>query len=242
MQTINLIKPITRNYLRDKTSLFYGIFFNPAIYLIVAFIAKSRGYSDYGQKIFYGVLMMSILTIAIFNFPIMLSDFIERGVNKRLYIAPINMVQYFVSVLIPQLLMIVMSLIPLYLIGLIFEVDFISLSPLFIVFILLSSILLLAIALFIVSFFREITSLKAVSNLLYFYFLLLGDIFFSTENMSPLFKDLAALNPVHHLMSILNWILSSSSISTLNILVPVIWLVVAVMIFKVNFKKVMQYE
>ncbi|MCS7175383.1 ABC transporter permease [Pseudothermotoga sp.] len=212
---------------------------------------EKRGISrefKYTTYIFPAILLMSILSLAVFNLSLNLIYNREAGVNKKLYTTPIKALEYFFSLGLSIFVSMVLSCILIYMMGLgVYKVSTLSLSLSFIAKLLYSMLVCFSIGMMIVSFCKRFSTAMVVAQISYQIMMFLGGFYFPILSIDmPFFiKAIAYVLPTTYLVENLRVSLYHSvyDLSQLQLwLVPSVWFVASIVLFSLNFKKVMAYE
>ncbi|MEN3008144.1 ABC transporter permease [Pseudothermotoga sp.] len=212
---------------------------------------EKRGTSrefKYTTYIFPAILLMSVLSLAVFNLSLNLIYNREAGVNKKLYTTPIKALEYFFSLGLSIFVSMVLSCIIIYMMGLgVYKVSTLSLSSSFIIKLLYSMLVCFSIGMMIVSFCKRFSTAMVVAQISYQIMMFLGGFYFPILSIDmPFFiKAIAYVLPTTYLVENLRVSLHHSvyDLSQLQLwLVPSLWFVASIVLFSLNFKKVMAYE
>ncbi|MDN5338468.1 MAG: type transport system permease protein [Thermotogaceae bacterium] len=210
---------------------------------------KNQNQSTFSYKdyIFPGIVLMTILSVSLFNQNIGLAYNKERGTNKKLYTTPIKPLQYFSSFLITMLIIILISLVLLYVFAIfVYKVNASNiLSSKFILSILLSMITLLSFGMMLTSIFKKTSTIVVTGQIMNQVLMFLGGLYFPVFDAPWAIRWIVYLLPTTYLGELLRWCIGYkiSNIPFQHLLiVPMGWILFSIVIFSVNFKKVMGYE
>jgi ABC-2 type transport system permease protein len=201
---------------------------------------------DYVTYLFPGVIIMSILAVSLFNGPLSMIETKESGVTKKLYTTSIAPATYLGAQILKLFSLIFISLVIFYTFVLLFydlgPVIF-NISFLFRIF--YSSIVLLGFGLMIASFTKKGSTAMVFSQIANQVLMFLGGLYFPVFDIPWTIRWLVYVLPTTYLVELLRTSIGYgvSSINTVFLfLVPGIWLIASIVLFTVNFKKVMGYE
>lgn len=202
-------------------------------------LKKSLKYKDF---LFPGILMMSILTISIFNMPIGIITDVENGIIKKLNTTPIKSYHYFFAFGMSNFLVLILSIVLFY-----FEAYFLKVtneiySIRFILFLIYSSITALSFGLLFSSFFKKISTISVVSNIVYQMTIFLSGLYFSVKTTPWFIRWYVYFNPATYLVDGMRNLLEGKTVGGINYLIPAIWFVIGLVIFSINYKRMMKYE
>ncbi len=211
-------------------------------------IQRQASKFNYNNYIFPGILLMALLSIGIFNLSLNLIYNRTEGVNKRIYTTPTNGLEYFFSMILSFIFMMIISAVLVYLVGLtMFKVDGSVLSFDFIVRLIFSMLVSLSLGMMISSFFKKFSSALVFCQISYQLLMFLGGLYFPVLNFGmPKFMNYIALAlPTTYLVENLRTVIGQSPYKFSSVQlwgVPGVWLVVGLLVFLFNFRKVMSYE
>ena len=189
---------------------------------------------------------MMILSVALLNSPIGLIQYRESGVNKKLYTTPLRSLEYFAGHFVKLIITMLISLVLLYLVatfvyrvgGSIFDIRFI-LTLLF------SMIVTISFGLMIASFSKKLSTVSVLGQTLYQIMMFLGGLYFPVFDLPWGIRWLVYALPTTYLVElsrrVMGYQFAPLSVGWL-IVVPLIWTTFSLLVFAVNFKKVMGYE
>ncbi|AEH50451.1 ABC transporter permease [Pseudothermotoga thermarum] len=203
---------------------------------------------NYNNYIFPGIILMAILSIGIFNLSLNLIYNRTEGVNKRIYTTPTNGLQYFFSMILSFTFMMIISAVLVYSVGLtIFKVDKSVLSLDFIVRLIFSMLVSLSFGMMIASFFKKFSTAMVFCQISYQLLMFLGGLYFPVLNfgMPKIMNYIALSLPTTYLVENLRTVIGQSPYNFSSIQlwgVPAIWLIAGLVVFLLNFRKVMSYE
>jgi len=196
-------------------------------------------YRDY---LFPAIILMSVLTVAVFNMPFDFSFNVEKGIFKKLSSSPIKGGEFFVSFLLSHIILLIMSLIVLYIEAYLFNVSTNIYKPSFIGYTFFSIMIILSVGLFLSSLYKNMGAAGAISQLIYQATIFLSGFYFDVTNSPWIIRWYVYFNPVTYLVDGMRKIMLGSSISLINILVPVIWMISSILIFSLTFKGMVYNE
>ncbi|TGG89039.1 ABC transporter permease [Geotoga petraea] len=196
---------------------------------------------DYNQFIFPGIIVMSIFTVSIFNLPIAYVSDIETKIIKRIKSTPVKGYQYFLSLLISNLFILLLSFIIIYVVGYyngienIFNINFMML----IIYYLICGI---SFGLLIASFFKKIASVSVFTNIIYFLTIFLSGLYFPVKDVPWAIRWFVYFNPGTYMVDGLRNFLDNNMIDLNQIVIPLIWAILGVTIFSVSYRRLIKDE
>ncbi|MDI3495300.1 MAG: type transport system permease protein [Pseudothermotoga sp.] len=201
-------------------------------------------YKDY---IFPGIILMAILSVSLFTQNIGLAYNKEKGVNKKLFTTPIRPMQYFFSFMVSMFVIIFISLVLLYIFAIfVYKIEPSNiLSSKFILSILFSIVTLLSFSMMLVSIFKKTSTIVVTGQIMNQMLMFLGGLYFPIFDVPWAIRWLVYLLPTTYLGELLRWCVGykvSNIPFQYLLIIPIGWFLVSVVIFSVNFKKVMGYE
>jgi len=202
---------------------------------------------NYKEYIFPGIVLMAILSVSLFTQNIGLAYNREKGINKRLYTAPVKPIQYFLAFITTMLIMISISIALLYVLAInVYKVETVKvLDPKFMLFTLFSAITLLSFGMMLISIFKKTSTVVVIGQIMNQIMMFLGGLYFPIFDVPWAIRWIVYLLPTTYLGELLRGCMGYR-VSTIPfeylILVPSIWLIISIAIFSFNFKKVMGYE
>ncbi|BBE29921.1 ABC transporter [Tepiditoga spiralis] len=202
-------------------------------------LKKSLKYKDF---LFPGILMMSILTISIFNMPIGIITDVESGIIKKLNTSPIKSYHYFFAFGLSNFLVLILSISLFYFEAYLLKVTNVIYSIQFIIFLIYSAITALSFGLLFASFFKKISTISVVSNVAYQMTIFLSGLYFSVKTTPWFIRWYVYFNPATYLVDGMRNLLEGKSVGGINYLIPAIWFVIGIVTFSINYKRVMKYE
>lgn len=223
-------------------------------YKVVEFAAKPVEKQERSHKFHYptyvfpAILLMAVMSLAIFNFPLWLINNREEAVNKKLYTTPTSSFEYLLSLGLGLSISMIISCVVIYITGLTFyKVSTFCLSIDFILKLLYSIAVCFSMGIVVVSFCRKFSTALVVSQIAYQLLMFLGGFYFPVLNfnMPEPVKFVARVMPTTYLAENLRHSLGLKfySFSQMELwLIPGLWVIASVAVFSVNFKKVMGYE
>lgn len=223
-------------------------------YKNIEFVAKSvekqtrsNGF-HYPTYVFPAILLMAIMSGALFTLPLGLIYNREQAVNKRLYTTPTDSFDYLSSLGLSLFTSMVLSCVLIYVMGLtVYKIDNLCLSVGFISKLLYSIAVCFSLGIVVVSFCRRFSTALVVTQIAYQILMFLGGFYFPVLNfdMPRLIKILARVIPTTYLVENLRYSLGLHFYNFSQIelwLIPGFWIIASVIVFSLNFKKVMGYE
>lgn len=214
----------------------------------VAVEKETENEFHYATYIFPGILLMSVLSIAVFNLPLTLIYNRYEGINKKLHTTPVGVLDYFTSLSLSLVSMMIISCVVVYSMGIfIYGVSHNCLSGEFLVKLFYAMIVCSGLGIMIASFCKKISTAMVISQISYQILMFLGSFYFPVlnYNMPEFLKVIARMLPTTYLVEDLRVSLGYNfySFSAFDLWVlPGIWFAISMLIFMVNFKKVMGYE
>jgi len=201
----------------------------------------------YGEYIFPGIILMSIISISLFNLSLGLSYNRTSGVNKKLYTTPIKPLQYFSSFVFTMFILMMIALVLLYSFAIFFYRINTSLvlNFKFVMAILLSMATMLSFGMMISSVFKKASTAIVASQIVNQILMFLGGLYFPVFDVPWAIRWLVYALPTTYLGELLRSYMGYNvSAIPLYLLfgVPLIWMAFSITIFSLNFKKVMGYE
>lgn len=202
----------------------------------------------YPTYLFPGILLMAIMSIGFFNFPLWLVFSRTLGLNKRLFATSLTPVKCLLSLVLANFIMMSISSSLVYAFGsLVYRVSPSIFCWKFVVALFFSMVISLSIGLLLVSIFPKPSSALVSSQVLYQVMMFVGGLYFPvlTYNVPNFLKYLALVLPSTHLAELMRNALGHAVYSLPNWqmwLVPTAWLIASVLLFVTRFKWVMGYE
>jgi len=201
--------------------------------------SENFSYKDY---LFPSVLLMSILTVSIFNTPLSLAYSIEKGITKKIFTTPIRSGHFFTVVLLENLILLGISILLIYIEGKIMGVSPKAFSAKYIAYLFMNVVTLISVGLLMLSVFRKLSAVNVAANILYQLMMFLGGLFFDVSHTPMIIRWFVYINPVSYMAQGLRNIINGAPLGFLNYFVPLLWIGACIIIFSLNFKKVMNYE
>ncbi len=223
-------------------------------YKTVEFIAKPVEKEERSNKFHYptylfpAILLMSVMSLAMFNFPLWLINNREEAVNKKLYTTPTSSFEYLLSLGLGLSISMILSCVLIYVIGLtVYRVNNSCIFSDFILKLLYSIVVCFSMGIVVVSFCRKFSTAMVVTQVAYQLLMFLGGFYFPILNfdMPEPVKFVARVMPTTYLVENLRHSLGLHfySFSQMELwLIPGLWIIASVVVFSINFKKVMGYE
>ena len=196
---------------------------------------------NYNQFIFPGIIVMAIFTASIFNLPISYVSDIETKIIKRIKSTPIKGYQYFLSLLISNLLILFLAFIIIYVVGYyngienIFNISFMLL----IVYYLICGI---SFGLLIASFFKKMASVSVFSNIIYFLTIFLSGLYFPVKDVPWVIRWFVYFNPGTYMVDGLRNVLDNNIVNFNQIFIPFIWTILGITFFSVSYRRLIKDE
>jgi ABC-2 type transport system permease protein len=103
-------------------------------------------------------------------------------------------------------------------------------------------ITLISVGLLMLSVFRKLSAVNVAANILYQLMMFLGGLFFDVSHTPMIIRWFVYINPVSYMAQGLRNIINGMPLGFLNYFVPLLWIGACIIIFSLNFKKVMNYE
>lgn len=201
---------------------------------------------DYAEYLFPGIVLMMILSVSLFSAPIRLMVFRNSGVHKKLYTTPIKPLEYFAAYLLKLFVVIILSFISILFVALfVYRVEIPVFSCAFLFSFLYSILVLLSMGLMFASFIKKLSTANVVGQIANQLMMFLGGLYFPVFNIPWTMRWLVYAIPTTYLAELTRRSLGYRIAPIPDhflIIVPAIWLVTSVVIFSLNFKKVMGYE
>jgi ABC-2 type transport system permease protein len=188
--------------------------------------------------LFPSVLIMTIMTVSFFNMPLTIVEYVQNGIFKRISITPAKKIDYFISFLISQFLLLILAVILLFFASRLYTISENIYSLKFISYIIFSSITGLSFGLLFASFFKKLSTLDGIANIMFFITMFLSGLFFDISNLPGILKFYTRINPITYLVDGMRNILINKPLETNMIIIPIIWFIASIVIFSYNFKKV----
>lgn len=204
-------------------------------------IEQSEPYR-YRDYLFPAIILMSILTVAVFNMPFDFSFNVEKGIFKKLSSSPITSNGFFVSFLLSHIILLIISLFVLYIEAYLFNVSPYIYKLNFISYALFSIMVILSVGLFLSSLYKNMGAAGAISQIIYQATIFLSGFYFDVTNSPWIIRWYVYFNPVTYLVDGMRKIMLGSSIALVNILIPVIWMISSILIFSLTFKRMIYNE
>jgi len=193
---------------------------------------------NYLDFIFPSMLIMAIMTVSFFNMPLSIVDYSSQGISKRISITPAKKTDYFFAFLISQFFVLILSIILLYFMSRFYNISKEMYSLKFFGFLLFSILTSLSFGLLFASFFKKISTLSAVTNVMYFLTMFLSGLYFDVSNIPMFLRWYTLINPMTYLVNGMRNILNLKSLEANMIIIPLIWFFVGIIVFSYNLKKV----
>ena len=208
---------------------------------------KDQQEFSYSLYLFPGIVLMMILSVSLFNGPIGLVINKESGINRKLFSTPMNPYQYFFANFVKVLLTMLMSLVLIYLMAIvIYKVDYRAIITWpFVGTVLMSMFVMLSFGMMVSSAVKKLSTMIVISQISLQVLMFLGGLYFPVFNVPVPLKWLVYAIPTTHLVELMRRTVgfNIAPVSrTVLLVVPAVWFVASVLIFAVNFKKVMGYE
>ncbi|MFW6119686.1 MAG: ABC transporter permease [Petrotogales bacterium] len=201
---------------------------------------------DYGTYLFPGVILMSILAVSLFNGPLSMIETRENGITKKIYTTSVTPLAYLGAQVLKLFTLIFVSMIIFYTFaGIFYDIDAEIFSLSFIFRIMYASVVLLGFGFMIASFAKKSSTAMVFSQIANQVLMFLGGLYFPVFDIPWSIRWLVYVLPTTYLVELLRTSIGYgvSSINTvLLFIVPGIWLLISIILFTVNFKKVMGYE
>ncbi|PNR89542.1 hypothetical protein X925_02645 [Petrotoga sp. 9T1HF07.CasAA.8.2] len=204
-------------------------------------IKQSEPYR-YRDFLFPAIILMSVLTVAVFNMPFDFSYYVEKGVFKRLNSTPIKGNEYFFSFLLSHLILLLISLIVLYIEAYLFDVSSYIYKPGFIAYSGFSILVILSVGLLLSSFYKNMGSAEAISQVIYQATIFLSGFYFEVTNTPWFIRWYVYFNPATYLVDGLRKLMTGNVLVPVNIIVPVIWMMASILIFSMSYKGMVYRE
>ena len=202
----------------------------------------------YPTYLFPAVILMSWLAICLFNLPLNILYNREVGINKRFFTCGVKPFEYFTSLLLSMGFIMMISCVLIYVFGMmVYRVQPSCLSLEFILKLLFTMVVFFGLGMMITALFKKSSSALVVSQIMNQILMFLGGFYFPLLNFGlpkPLEWICLAL-PTTYLVEDLRKSLGQNvySFSILHtFLVPSVWFVLSLVLFVVNFKRVMGHE
>lgn len=190
----------------------------------------------YRDFLFPAIILMSVLTVAVFNIPFEISYNLEKGIFKKLGTSPIKGNEYFLSFLLSHIILLLISLVILFFEGYLFGVNSYIYKPAFIFYTFFSILVILSVGLFLSTLYKDMSSAGAVSQIIYQATIFLSGLYFEVTNTPWIIRWYVYFNPVTYLVDGMRKIMTNTALLPANILVPVVWMIASVLIFSLNYK------
>ncbi|HEY8542660.1 MAG TPA: ABC transporter permease [Pseudothermotoga sp.] len=202
----------------------------------------------YPTYVFPAILLMSIMSGALFSLPLGLIYNREQAINKRLYTTPTNSFDYLLSLGMSLFASMALSCVLIYVMGLtVYKISALCLSIEFILKLLYSIAVCFSLGIVVVSFCRKFTTALVITQIAYQILMFLGGFYFPVLNfnMPQLIKIVARILPTTYLVENLRYSLGIHlySFSQMELwFIPGLWIIGSIAAFSLNFKRVMGYE
>lgn len=208
-------------------------------------VTSSRNEFSYKDFIFPGILILSIMSVGFFNIPYNIIFSRQKGINKRFLVAPVYGFSYFISVITSGFLIVLISSILVAIEGIILNIShkFFSIEFLFIYF--YSIITIFSFALIFVVLSKSLSTVMTIINIIFQITMFLGGLYFPIFNVPWAVKWIVYINPISYLVEGMRRIVGFNIAPFSDIwiyVVPLIWAMFSLIIFSVNYKRVMGYE
>ncbi|KLO24667.1 MULTISPECIES: ABC transporter permease [unclassified Marinitoga] len=200
---------------------------------------------SYKDFVFPGILVLSIMSVGFFNIPFNILFAREKGINKRFLIIPINGFSYFFSLIISSFLMVVISSVFVIIEAIIMKVSTKFFSFEFLIFYIFSIIIIFSLGLMFISISKKLSTAMALINIIFQVSMFLGGLYFPVFNVSWAIKWFVYINPITYLVEGMRRIVGFNLAPFQNhwvYIIPMIWGIFSIVIFSVNYKRVMGYE
>ncbi len=202
---------------------------------------------SYDVYYFLSVLLMSYIIVSVFNMPIGLLQAKEKGTNKKFFSAPISPGFYFSAYLLKTVLVGLLSTSLVYLYAIFIRgIDTsIIFTPQLIGVLFLSLSVMLSIGMMMSVLVKKLSTLFAISQIMNYIFMFLGGLWFPVISFPWAIRWITYILPTTYLLEMMRRLIGITTIQmdfSNLFLVPLIWFTAAVLIFFINFKRVMGYE
>ncbi|NUU97096.1 ABC transporter permease [Marinitoga sp. 1138] len=205
----------------------------------------SKDVFRYRDFLFPGILIMSIMSIGFFSIPYDILFSRDSDINKKMLTTPVNGFTYFLSILLSDLIIVMLSSIFLFLAGIIMHVSSEFFSVRFFLLYLFSIITIFSFGLLITAFSKNISSTMSILNILFQIFMFLGGLYFPVFNIPWAIKWIVYINPITYLVEGMRRTIGMNISPISNawlIIVPMLWIIMSFMAFSIKYRKVMGYE
>ena len=208
----------------------------------VAVGAPETGDFSYENFIFPGMILLALMTISFFNLPLGLVDYKEQGVFKKINASPVKGKDYYLGILLSQLVVLILALGALYTAGLFFDISPRVYQPPFIAFLLYASVTVLSFGLLFTAFFKNTATLAPFSNILYFITMFLSGLYFDIQAIPIFLRWYSVINPVTHLVDGLRAIIVENPLPQTSVIIPGVWFLISLGVYTFNQKQVSRNE
>jgi ABC-2 type transport system permease protein len=145
-----------------------------------------------------GVIALTTMTTTIFWMVSVMTRYRTNGIFKKLTTTPITRHEWLAAQILWQLTVVFISVFVIMLVGIMFFDMHLTITPLAIVVILLSSALFSSIGMVIARFIRDEESASTAANLITFPMMFLSGIFFNLAMMPPFLQTIAKVLPLYY--------------------------------------------
>lgn len=206
----------------------------------------SRRGVDYKDYIFPSVALMMMMLVSLFNCPLSLSYYRTYGVNKKLFTTPLSSLEYFGAHLAKLVLTMLISISLLYAMAwFLYRVRSDIFSPAFVLGLLLAMFTMVSFGLMIASFARKESTAGILGQVLNQVMMFLGGFYFPVFGLPWSIRWVVYLLPTTYLVELLRrgMGLRTAPLSQFWLIaVPMAWMLFSVIVFTLNFRKVMGRE
>ncbi|ACM22485.1 MULTISPECIES: ABC transporter permease [Thermotoga] len=207
----------------------------------VEYRRKEKQDFNYSHYVFPAILLVGVMSVGLFTVPYQIALHREQGVMKRLFVSPLRSYHYLISTMICGFFAMVISSSLITVFAKILYGVSVSGSS-FLIGVAVSFLTFLSISLLMVSLFKSFSALNAASQVFNQVFMFMGGFYFDVSNISWPLKVLVVGNPATYLVDYLRGCLGYKTVYTNHFLVAILWVVVSLVLFSLNWRRVMVVE
>lgn len=197
------------NQLADHMSL--AAAHAPAVFTIREQAVNAHN-SRYIEFLLPGIMAMAIMQMSVFSVAFVFTRYKEVGILKRLLATPMRPAQFVTANIITRLIMASAQASIFVILGVFyFRIHVFGAFWLLAVCILLGSLMFLGLGFTISGLCKDVESVPALSNILVFPMLFVGNVFFSVSNMPVWLRSVAGLLPLTYFSSALRGVMTDGA-------------------------------
>lgn len=177
--------------------------------------------------IYPGIVIFVVFMTGLFSIGVDMTWLKERGIMRRIRVTPLYNSEFFIAFIISRFYLIVLQITLVTLVAkFIFKTSINPLSPVFLVYTLLTILCLSSFGFFLASISKTINSANAISQVLNFPLQFLGGLYFPLTNVPWTIRWIVIINPITYLASGIRdslGVIKSPYSPILTITVPILW-------------------